>query len=91
MDLDYYEILGVARDASLDTIKRSYHELVRKYHPDVNQNSGSAEMFLSIQEAYEQLKEPEKRKKYDLELSHVPGCTPVHNGWRDNRDEDHRQ
>ena len=77
MELDYYEILGVARDASLDTIKRAYHELVRKYHPDVNQNSGSAEMFLSIQEAYEQLKETEKRKKYDIELSHEEFVQPV--------------
>ena len=62
---DYYEALGVDRNASQDEIQRKYRELARKYHPDVNKESDAAEKFSKITEAYQVLKDPEKRKKYD--------------------------
>jgi curved DNA-binding protein len=63
---DYYEILGVKRDASADDIKKAHRKLVRKYHPDVNKNNADAtEKFKEVQEAYDVLSEPGKRRNYD--------------------------
>ena len=62
---DYYEVLGVARDAGADDLKRSYRRLARQYHPDVNSESGAEARFKEINEAYEILSDQEKRARYD--------------------------
>src|SRR3954451_6513626 len=65
-DRDYYEVLGVARDASADAIKKAYRGLARKYHPDVNPGDKSAEArFKEAQQAYDILSDAEKRALYD--------------------------
>jgi molecular chaperone DnaJ len=62
---DYYEILGVSRDADKEEMKRAYRRLARKYHPDVNKEPGAEERFKEINRAYEVLSEPETRARYD--------------------------
>src|SRR5687768_16439057 len=62
---DYYKIMGVARDASQDDIKRAYRKLARKYHPDVSKEPQAEVRFKELGEAYEVLKDPEKRVAYD--------------------------
>src|SRR5437016_4566545 len=62
---DYYEVLGVARNAAGEEIKRSYRSLARKYHPDVNKESGAEAQFKEINEAYEILSDDQKRAAYD--------------------------
>jgi curved DNA-binding protein len=62
---DYYEILGVTRDASPEDIRRAYRALARKHHPDVSKEDGADDRFKQIAEAYEVLRDPEKRAQYD--------------------------
>lgn len=62
---DYYEVLGVARDASTSDIKRAYRKLARRFHPDVSDEANAEERFKQINEAYEALKDPQRRQAYD--------------------------
>lgn len=62
---DYYDVLGVPRGASNEDIRRAYRKLARQYHPDVNKEAGAEDRFKEISEAYEVLRDDEKRERYD--------------------------
>jgi curved DNA-binding protein len=78
---DFYEALGVARDAPADEIQRAYRKLARTYHPDVNKDPGAEDRFKEISEAYDVLSDPELRRRYDAfgpDFRQVPeGVDPV--------------
>jgi len=65
MPRDYYEVLGVARNASADDIRKAHRKSARKLHPDVNKSPDAAAQFAEVQEAYDALSDEEKRKRYD--------------------------
>jgi curved DNA-binding protein len=82
---DYYKALGVARTASPEDIKKAYRQLARKYHPDLNKETGAEARFKEINEANDVLSDPEKRKAYDeLGMAYAQGQTfrPPPN-WRE--------
>lgn len=88
---DYYQTLGVSRDATPEAIKRAYRKLARKYHPDVNKSKDAEEKFKQVNEAHEVLKDAEKRKLYDQlganwkagqEFRPPPGWENVHFEFR---------
>ena len=70
---DYYQVMGVGRDASADDIKRAYRKLARKYHPDVSKEKDAEAKFKEVGEAYEVLRDPEKRAAYDALGARKPG------------------
>jgi curved DNA-binding protein len=70
---DYYEILGLGRDASADDIKKAYRKLAHKYHPDVSREKDAEAKFKDVAEAYQTLKDPEKKAAYDNLGRHQPG------------------
>ena len=62
---DFYQILGVSRDASQDEIQRAYRKLARTYHPDINRDPGAEDRFKEVSEAYDVLSDPQTRRRYD--------------------------
>src|SRR4051812_19106581 len=65
MARDYYDVLGVSRDAGPDELQQAFRRLARQNHPDVNRDPGAEERFKEINEAYSVLSDPKQRKKYD--------------------------
>lgn len=75
--MDYYQLLDVPRVASPEDIEDRYHLLAKKYHPDISKSSDAHEKFIKVKEAYETLKDPQKRKAYDKSLPPEEKATEV--------------
>ena len=78
---DYYEILGVARTASDEELKKAFRKLARQYHPDVNKEKDAEARFKELNEAYEVLSDPQKRQMYDQFGHDAPQGTPGFDGF----------
>lgn len=76
MSSDYYEVLGIGRDASAEQIKRAYHRRPCRSHPDVTSDPDAREKFKQVNEAYEVLSDPQKKSIYDR------GGDPAHAGLK---------
>jgi Ca-activated chloride channel homolog len=68
-EIDFYELLGLSKDATPEEIRRSFHDSARRLHPDVNKGPGETELFLQVQDAFEVLSDPQKRSVYDDQLN----------------------
>ena len=66
MSADHYQVLGLAKDASAEDIKKAYRKLARQLHPDVNSEEGAEEKFKQVTHAYEVLSDPQQRANYDM-------------------------
>jgi Ca-activated chloride channel family protein len=77
MFADFYEILGIEKGASEEEIKRAYLEKVKRYHPDINPSDDANDIFLAIQEAFETLKQSDKRAVYDAALKNEDFAVPL--------------
>src|SRR3989338_8484212 len=83
MSKDFYTILGIARSAPKDEIKKAFHSLARKYHPD-NKDTGDEARFKEINEAYQTLSDDKRRSEYDAYghvFHHERGTEGSQNGW----------
>lgn len=69
--IDYYELLGIKKDASVEEIKKAYRDMVKKYHPDINKSSDASKIIISLNEAKETLLDEDKRKEYDELLNEI--------------------
>src|ERR1043165_2107560 len=65
---DYYSLLGISRNATLEEVRKAYFEAAQKLHPDKNTAAGETELFLDVQQAYELLSNPKRRAQYDATL-----------------------
>lgn len=75
---DYYSVLGVKNDASIDDVKKAFRALAKKYHPDKNNSKGAKAKFQSINEAHEVLSEEQSRKEYDQQRHQILNPDPIH-------------
>ncbi len=84
MQADYYKILGISREASMEQIRRAYRSKAKLYHPDINKSANAKIIFQLINEAYQILINPEKKKWYDFKLRY-----PTTTGVRPQREHRH--
>ncbi|WOE31189.1 MULTISPECIES: DnaJ C-terminal domain-containing protein [unclassified Acinetobacter] len=91
MAKNYYDALGVAKDASPEQIKKAYRKLAKKYHPDISKEDDAEARMQEINVAYDTLSNEEKKKQYDFELEHPEGFNPFgqgrqgHSGFQQNQ------